>query len=71
MPFGVMSPTQWAGLMMQRYLHESGSTEADFATFAFPHRNTDLPASFATREDGEHLWIETGPLIDAASKLPK
>lgn len=33
-PFGAFSPTQWAGLFMQRYLHETGSTEDTFATFA-------------------------------------
>jgi acetyl-CoA acetyltransferase len=33
-PFGDFSPTQWAGLLMQRYMHETGSTEQTFATFA-------------------------------------
>jgi acetyl-CoA acetyltransferase len=41
-PFGVISPTQWAGLMMQRYLHESDSTEEHFAMFAEIQRNYAL-----------------------------
>jgi alpha-glucosidase (family GH31 glycosyl hydrolase) len=32
----------------------------DFATFAFPHRYVDEPPAFVVREDGEHLWIDTG-----------
>jgi acetyl-CoA acetyltransferase len=33
-PFGNFSPTQWAGLLMTRYMHETGATEEHFATFA-------------------------------------
>src|SRR6201999_1606133 len=33
-PFGDFSPTQWAGLLMNRYMHETGATEQTFATFA-------------------------------------
>ncbi len=33
-PFGNFSPTQWAGLMMNRYLYDSDATEEHFATFA-------------------------------------
>jgi acetyl-CoA acetyltransferase len=33
-PYGNFSPTQWAGLLMQRYMHETGATEETFATFA-------------------------------------
>ena len=33
-PFGSFSPTQWAGLLMQRYMHETGATEEHFAEFA-------------------------------------
>ncbi len=45
-PFGDFSPTQWAGLLMNRYLHESDATEEDFAQFAvvqreYAHRNPD------------------------------
>ena len=35
---GDFSPTQWAGMMMNRYLHESDATEADFARFAVVQR---------------------------------
>lgn len=38
-PFGDLSPTQWAGLMMNRYLHESDATEEDFAKFAVVQRS--------------------------------
>lgn len=37
--FGDLSPTQWAGLMMNRYLHESDATEEDFAKFAVTQRS--------------------------------
>jgi acetyl-CoA acetyltransferase len=37
-PFGDFSPTQWAGLLMNRYLHESDATEEDFARFAVAQR---------------------------------
>jgi acetyl-CoA acetyltransferase len=37
-PFGDFSPTQWAGLMMQRYMHDTGATEAQFAEFAVTQR---------------------------------
>jgi len=33
-PFGNFSPTQWAGLLMNRYMHETGTTEDTFARFA-------------------------------------
>ncbi len=33
-PFGDFSPTQWAGLLMNRYMHESDATEEHFAAFA-------------------------------------
>jgi acetyl-CoA acetyltransferase len=33
-PFGDFSPTQWAGLLMNRYMHETGATEETFARFA-------------------------------------
>jgi len=33
-PFGDFSPVQWAGLFMQRYMHETGNTEEAFAKFA-------------------------------------
>jgi acetyl-CoA acetyltransferase len=35
---GDFSPTQWAGMMMNRYLYESDATEADFARFAVVQR---------------------------------
>lgn len=41
-PFGNFSPTQWAGLMMNRYMHETGSTEETFATFAEIQRSYAL-----------------------------
>jgi len=37
-PYGDFSPTQWAGLLMNRYLHDSDATEEDFATFAVVQR---------------------------------
>lgn len=37
-PFGDFSPTQWAGLLMNRYLHESDATEEHFAEFAVVQR---------------------------------
>ena len=37
--FGNFSPTQWAGLLMQRYMHETGATEDAFATFAEVQRS--------------------------------
>lgn len=37
-PFGDFSPTQWAGLMMNRYIHDSDATEDDFAHFAVVQR---------------------------------
>lgn len=33
-PYGNFSPVQWAGLLMNRYMHETGATEAHFARFA-------------------------------------
>jgi acetyl-CoA acetyltransferase len=33
-PFGSFSPTQWAGIHMNRYLHESDATEEHFSIFA-------------------------------------
>jgi acetyl-CoA acetyltransferase len=44
-PFGVFSPTQWAGLLMQRYLHDSDATEQHFAQFASIQRD------YATRNE--------------------
>jgi len=37
-PFGDFSPTQWAGLLMNRYLHETDATEEHFAEFAVTQR---------------------------------
>jgi acetyl-CoA acetyltransferase len=37
-PYGDFSPTQWAGLMMNRYLHDSDATEQHFAEFAVAQR---------------------------------
>jgi acetyl-CoA acetyltransferase len=37
-PFGDFSPTQWAGLLMNRYMHESDATEEHFAEFAVVQR---------------------------------
>ena len=39
MTFGNFSPTVWAGLMMNRYMHETGATEDDFAKFAVIQRD--------------------------------
>jgi acetyl-CoA acetyltransferase len=44
-PFGDLSPTQWAGLLMTRYLHESDATEEHFAEFAVVQRE------YAARND--------------------
>jgi acetyl-CoA acetyltransferase len=41
-PFGDFSPTQWAGLLMNRYMHETGTTEETFARFAEIQRNYAL-----------------------------
>jgi acetyl-CoA acetyltransferase len=38
LPFGDLSPTQWAGLMMNRYMHETGATQEQFAAFAVAQR---------------------------------
>ena len=37
-PYGNFSPTQWAGLMMARYMHDTGATEEQFAQFAVAQR---------------------------------
>ncbi|MCU4186359.1 hypothetical protein K6U06_18475 [Acidiferrimicrobium sp. IK] len=37
-PFGDFSPTQWAGLLTNRYLHDSDATEEHFARFAVVQR---------------------------------
>jgi acetyl-CoA acetyltransferase len=37
-PFGDFSPTQWAGLLMSRYMHDSDATEEHFAEFAVVQR---------------------------------
>lgn len=37
-PFGDFSPTQWAGLLMNRYLHDTDATEEHFAQFAVTQR---------------------------------
>ncbi len=34
----------------------------NFATFAFPNRRREHPPTFAVRDDGTWLWIETGSL---------
>ncbi|HVV31410.1 MAG TPA: thiolase family protein [Mycobacteriales bacterium] len=44
-PFGDLIPAQWAGLLMNRYLHESDATEDDFARFAVVQRD------YAARND--------------------
>jgi acetyl-CoA acetyltransferase len=44
-PFGDFSPTQWAGLLMNRYLHEFDATEEHFAEFAVVQRD------YASRND--------------------
>ena len=41
-PFGCFSPTQWAGLLMNRYMHETGATEETFARFAEVQREYAL-----------------------------
>ncbi|MGD9704590.1 MAG: thiolase family protein [Acidimicrobiia bacterium] len=41
-PFGDFSPTQWAGLLMNRYMHETGATEETFARFAEVQREHAL-----------------------------
>lgn len=38
-PFGDFSPTQWAGLLMNRYMHETDATEEHFAAFAAVQRS--------------------------------
>jgi len=38
MPYGDFSPTQWAGMLMTRYMHESDATEDHFADFAVAQR---------------------------------
>jgi acetyl-CoA acetyltransferase len=35
---GDFSPTQWAGLLMNRYMHDTGATEEHFAQFAVAQR---------------------------------
>jgi acetyl-CoA acetyltransferase len=45
-PYGNFSPVQWAGLLMNRYMHETGATEEHFARFAevqrsYAQRNPD------------------------------
>ncbi|MCU1346921.1 MAG: putative lipid transfer protein [Acidimicrobiia bacterium] len=37
-PFGDFSPTQWAGLLMTRYMHDTDATEEHFAEFAVVQR---------------------------------
>ena len=37
-PFGCFSPTQWAGLVMNRYMNDSDATEEHFAQFAVTQR---------------------------------
>jgi acetyl-CoA acetyltransferase len=56
-PFGSFSPTQWAGIHMNRYLHESDATEEHFSIFAsiqreYAGRNPDaLQRTPLTPED--------------------
>jgi acetyl-CoA acetyltransferase len=38
-PFGDFSPTQWAGLLMNRYMYETDATEEHFAQFAVTQRS--------------------------------
>jgi acetyl-CoA acetyltransferase len=52
-PFGDFSPTQWAGLLMNRYMHETGATEQTFATFA------EVQRSYAQMNPNA---LQTGPL---------
>jgi acetyl-CoA acetyltransferase len=40
--FGDFSPVQWAGLLMNRYMHETGATEEMFARFAEVQRGYAL-----------------------------
>lgn len=55
-PFGNFSPTQWAGLLMNRYLHESDATEEHFAEFA------SIQREYATRNPDA---LQTDPLTPA------
>jgi acetyl-CoA acetyltransferase len=55
-PYGNFSPTQWAGLLMTRYMHETGATEEHFATFAEVQREWARMNSDA---------LQTGPLSAA------
>ncbi len=50
-PFGDFSPTQWAGLLMNRYMHETGATEQTFATFAEIQRSYALTNPEALQRD--------------------
>ena len=50
-PFGDFSPTQWAGMLMNRYLHDSDATEADFAEFAVAQREYAMANDDALQRD--------------------
>lgn len=68
LPFGDFSPTQWAGLLMNRYLHETDSTEEHFAEFAVVQReyarmnDNALMRAPLTRDDFLALPYITKPL---------
>jgi acetyl-CoA acetyltransferase len=49
--YGDFSPTQWAGLLMARYMHETGATEATFARFAEVQREWALMNDDALQKD--------------------
>jgi acetyl-CoA acetyltransferase len=52
-PFGNFSPVQWAGMLMNRYMHETGATEETFARFA------EIQREYARMNDDA---LMTGPL---------
>ena len=52
-PYRQLLPTQWAGLLMQRYMHETGATEETSPTFAEVQRAWALMNADA---------LQTGPL---------
>jgi acetyl-CoA acetyltransferase len=55
-PMGEFSPTQWAGLLMQRYMYETGATENTFARFA------EVQREYARLNDDA---LQRGPLSAA------
>jgi acetyl-CoA acetyltransferase len=38
-PSGLLTPTSWVAMVMQRYMHETGTTSADLAEIAVATRN--------------------------------